>query len=176
MNWTRLLTDAIDYNYDVAGKLFDLVDDDTLDWKPATGQNWMTVGQLMRHITDACGKSCRGFVTGDWGLPEGMDFVDIPAEHMMPPAEAMPGVSGLDEAHALLAEDRQLALAMVKEAGEDALDQRMMAAPWDPSGMEKPLGAHLLGMVEHLAQHKGQLFYYLKMQGKPVSSHHLWGM
>jgi hypothetical protein len=31
-------------------------------------------------------------------------------------------------------------------------------------------------MVGHLAQHKGQLFYYLKLQGKPVNTAHLWGM
>jgi hypothetical protein len=31
-------------------------------------------------------------------------------------------------------------------------------------------------MVEHLAQHKGQLFYYFKLQGKPVNTGHLWGM
>jgi hypothetical protein len=28
----------------------------------------------------------------------------------------------------------------------------------------------------HLAQHKGQLFYYLKLQGKPVNTTDLWGM
>jgi hypothetical protein len=31
-------------------------------------------------------------------------------------------------------------------------------------------------MIQHLAQHKGQLFYYLKLQGKPVNTAHLWGM
>jgi hypothetical protein len=31
-------------------------------------------------------------------------------------------------------------------------------------------------MVGHLNQHKGQLFYYLKLQGKDVNTMHLWGM
>ena len=31
-------------------------------------------------------------------------------------------------------------------------------------------------MVEHLATHKAQLFYYLKLQGKDVDTMHLWGM
>ena len=38
------------------------------------------------------------------------------------------------------------------------------------------LGHRLLQMVDHLKQHKGQLFYYLKLQGKPVSTTDLWGM
>jgi len=38
------------------------------------------------------------------------------------------------------------------------------------------LGHHLLQMVEHLNSHKSQLFYYLKMQGKPVNTGDLWGM
>ncbi|MDE0394080.1 MAG: hypothetical protein OYK82_04805, partial [Gammaproteobacteria bacterium] len=33
---------------------------------------------------------------------------------------------------------------------------------------------HCNGMIWHLAQHKGQLFYYLKLQGKPVNTMHLW--
>jgi hypothetical protein len=31
-------------------------------------------------------------------------------------------------------------------------------------------------MIGHLAQHKAQLFYYLKLQGKPVHTGHLYGM
>ena len=65
----------------------DLVDDDHLEWKPSTGSNWMTMGQLLRHITEACGMSIRGFVTGDWGMPEGVDLSTLPPEEMLPPAE-----------------------------------------------------------------------------------------
>ena len=30
-------------------------------------------------------------------------------------------------------------------------------------------------MIAHLAQHKGQLFYYLKLMGKDVKTDDLWG-
>ena len=30
--------------------------------------------------------------------------------------------------------------------------------------------------VDHLKEHKAQLFYYLKLQGKPVHTGNLWGM
>jgi uncharacterized damage-inducible protein DinB len=38
------------------------------------------------------------------------------------------------------------------------------------------LGHRLLSMVLHITQHKGQLFYYLKLMGKPVNTSDLWGM
>lgn len=36
-----------------------------LNWKPATGKNWMTTGQLLHHAATACGSTCKGFITGD---------------------------------------------------------------------------------------------------------------
>ena len=72
MNWTDLLKSEIDAAYGAADGLLSLVDD--LDWKPATGDNWMSTGQLLQHMTDACGGTFRGFVTGDWGMPEGVDI------------------------------------------------------------------------------------------------------
>jgi hypothetical protein len=30
--------------------------------------------------------------------------------------------------------------------------------------------------VEHLGNHQSQLFYYLKLMGKPVNTMHLYGM
>jgi len=38
------------------------------------------------------------------------------------------------------------------------------------------LGQRLLQMAYHLGSHKAQLFYYLKLQGVPVHTGHLWGM
>ncbi len=51
MSWTGLLTREIESMYKVTEGLLDLVDDDKLGWKPATGSNWMTTGQLLMHIT-----------------------------------------------------------------------------------------------------------------------------
>ena len=78
MNWTKLLKSEIETAYTTTERLFDKVDPDRLDWKPETGANWMTVGQLLKHITCACGAACKGFVTGDWGLPPGVKVEDLP--------------------------------------------------------------------------------------------------
>ncbi len=173
MNWAELIGQEIEQTYKTAEGLMDLVDEDQLGWKPATGSNWMTTGQLLRHMTSACGSSCRGFVTGDWGMPEGVDMNDLSLEEMLPAAEELLSVDSVAAAKELLAEDRQVALDMLASCGEDDF-AKPAPAPWDPS--EISLGHRLLQMVEHLKQHKGQLFYYLKLQDKPVHSGLLWGM
>jgi hypothetical protein len=149
------------------------VEPTTLDWKPGSGQNWMTMGQLLMHCTNACGAGIKAFLTGDWGLPEGVRFEDLPPEEMLPPASKLPAVSSVDEALRLLAEDRQLALRHLAAANEAQLLTSRFSAPW--GGPQLTLFQHLLSMITHLGQHKGQLFYYLKLMGHDVKTPDLWG-
>ncbi len=174
MNWTELLTAEMETAYRSTANLMDRVDPDSLGWKPGTGSNWMTVGQLLKHLTESCGIVCKGFVTGDWGLPAGIKPEDILPEEMLPPAEKLPAVSSVSTAKEALAKDKALALEMIRKAGERDLSEKKMAAPWAP-GVEYILGRHLLQMVQHLERHKSQLYYYLKLQGKPVNTADLWG-
>ncbi len=176
MTWTDLLTLAIAEAYKATDGLMSMVDDHELDWKPATGRNWMTTGQLLHHLTNACGFCCQGFATGDWGLPEGAEMRDLPPEQMLPPAESLPAVASVAEARRLLDADRVLALRVLRDAGEERLDKEQVTAPWDPADMKRSLGMQMLSMVGHLQQHKAQLFYYLKLQGKDVNTMHLYGM
>ncbi len=169
MNWSELVKSEIEGAYRTAEKLMDLVDPGSLSWKPATGQNWMSTGQLLRHICDACGSEVKGFVAGDWG-PTSAEATDTG----LPPAEKLPTVGSVAEAKKLLDEDRKCALALVATAAEKRLDKDPAPAPWDPRKM--PLGQRLLEVVRHLDIHRAQLFYYLKLQGKPVNTAHLWGM
>lgn len=176
MNWTELLTGAMNETYKATAGLLNLVQDGELDWKPATGKNWMTTGQLLHHLTNACGFCCQGFATGDWGMPETVDMGDQPPEQLLPPAELLPAVTTVAEARRLLEADRVLALRVLEDAGEQRLDTEMVAAPWAPADLKLPLGAQLLSMIGHLQLHKAQLFYYLKLQGKDVNTRHLFGM
>lgn len=171
MNWTELIHTQIETAYQVTEAMLDLVDEDSLDWSPSTGSNWMTVGQLLHHISDACGSAIRGFVTGDWGMPPAEEMSD---EDLLPPAEKFPTVTSISEARQLLADDKALAIEMLSQCSEEELASKQVAAPWNPNPM--PLGYRLGQMVGHLEQHKSQLFYYLKLQGKPVHTGHLWGM
>jgi uncharacterized damage-inducible protein DinB len=174
MNWSEMLKSELESAYRATVCLMNLVDDDDLDWKPETGKNWMTTGQLLKHMTTACGRTTQGFVTGDWGLPDGQDMNDMPPDEMLPPAARMPTVSGLSEAKRLLQDDKMVALQMIDKAGEKRLATEPCPAPWDPTPM--PLGQRVLSMVNHLNNHKGQLYYYLKLQGKDVNTMHYYGL
>lgn len=174
MTLTEVLKQDAEAMYGVTETLIRMVDADALDWKPATGSNWMTTGQLILHCATACGSGIKGFVTGDWGMPDGTSMEDLPPEGMLPPAEKLPAADSVDAALKVLAADRRDAMTYLGEAGEDALLTRRLSAPW--GGPEMTLFQHLYSMIHHLGQHKGQLFYYLKLQGKDVNTMHLWGV
>jgi hypothetical protein len=174
MNWKELVKSEIDSAYSVTEKLISKTNDKMLGWKPSTGTNWMTTGQLLMHLSSACGATCKGFITGDWGLPKDADPSKMKPEEMLPPAEKMPSARSIAEAQALLAADRKTALECLSTCSEEDLEKKPAPAPWDPTPMN--LGRRLLQMVEHLKAHKGQLFYYLKLQGVPVDTMDYWGM
>ncbi|MBI9073214.1 MAG: DinB family protein [Melioribacteraceae bacterium] len=172
MEWRKLIKDELEAVYPTTEKLMDMVDSDKLDWKPSNENNWMTVAQLLKHLSESCGAAFKGFVTGDWGFPEGFDPSTISPEEMMPPAEKMGKVESVEEAKKLLATDKQLAFDILAECSDDRLENEISKAFWDEA--EPVLGYRLLEMVDHIKQHKGQLFYYLKLIGKPVNTGDLW--
>ena len=174
MNWTELLKAEIQSSYETTERLLALVDPNSLQWKPATGSNWMTMGQLLMHLTGACRHMFKGFVTGDWGLPPGVDMSKLKLEDMLLPAEKLPSLASVPEAIRLVQDDKRLALQMLATCSEDRLAHDKAPAPWDPT--ELLLGHRLLQVVDHLKQHKGQLFYYLKLQGKSVNTGNLFGI
>lgn len=174
MTLVEILKQEAEMMFGVTEALFRRVQPGTLGWKPATGQNWMTVGQLLMHCSSACGMGIKGFLTGDWGLPEGTRFEDMKPEEILPPAAALPTVESVEQALTLLAQDRNLALQQLNQASEVDLLARTLSAPW--GGPKVTLFQHLYNMVGHLGQHKGQLFYYLKLMGQDVNTANLWGM
>jgi uncharacterized damage-inducible protein DinB len=176
MNWTEYLNSEVEDVFHATEGLFDLVDDSMLDWKPETGENWLTVGKLLMHIGWACGCCMKGFVTGDWSTPEdaAQEESEEGQEGMLT-ALQMPSIESVAKAKEMLAADKALAFEMIEKAGEEDLANKEVAAPWNPE-VTFPLGRHLHHMITHLNQHKGQLFYYLKLMGKPVHTGTLWGM
>ena len=170
MTLTEVLIAEADATYAIAERLIRRVRDDELRWTPSTGANWMTMGQLLMHCASfACGKAIRGFVTGDWGAAS----PDASEHDHIPPAEALASVTTVREALELLAADRAVAIDCIQAAGEANLLERKIAAPW--GGPQVSVFEQLLHMIAHLAQHKGQLFYYLKLMGKDVNTGDLWG-
>ena len=174
MNWKEFLQAEIESAYATSARLIDKLPPGSLAWKPATGSNWMSVEQLLKHLTNACGAGCHGLVKGNWGLPPGKSLLDLSPEEMMPLAEKMPALTSLEQARALLAEDKVIALRMVEQADEAGLMDQPMPIPWAPAE-SMILGRQLFRMIQHLDRHNSQLFYYLKLQGVPVNTDDLWG-
>ena len=170
MTLTEVLLAEAEEIYTITERLIRRVSDDELTWKPSTGNNWMTMGQLLMHCASfGCGKAVCGFVTGDWGAAS----EDSTEHDHVPPAEALPSVTSVRQALELLAADCDVAMGCIQAAGEANLLERQVAAPW--GGPELSLFQQLLRMIAHLAQHKGQLFY-LKLMGKDVNTGDLWGV
>lgn len=173
MNWTQFLKSEVESTYATTLKLMDKVDEDSVSWKPSSGTNWMTVGQLLKHLTEACGAGTRAIVTGDWGLPDGRKYEDLTPEEIFPTAEKLPALASVEDAKRLLLEDKELALKMIDLACEVNLTSKMISTPWAP-GEAHPMGWQLYQMVLHLDRHKSQLFYYLKLKGKTLGTADLW--
>ena len=179
MNMTELLTRLAEETYGATIGLVGLVDDDRLAWKPETGQNWMTTGQLLKHIETACGAVSQCFVTGDWSLLGKLEAETMEGQERDPAtglyaAEALPTTASKEATLAALRADKAATLAAIAEAGESRLVDEQSVAPWAPQ--PRALAYSMLECVQHLASHKAQLFYYLKLQGKPVDTATLWGM
>ncbi len=174
MTLIEVLRQEAERMYDVTDALFRRVEPGTLGWKPATGENWMTVGQLVMHCTNSLGASMKGFVTGEWGLPEGVRFEDLKPEEMLPPASKLPTVESIEQARQMLAEDRETARTVLSTTDEGRLLSECFAAPW--GGKPVTLFQHLYNMIDHLGNHRAQLFYYLKLQGQKVDTGDLYGV
>ena len=174
MSLTKLLSTQAEDTYAAADALIALVEDSELGWKPSQGENWWTVGQLLRHVTVSCGIWCKGFVAGDWEDAGDVDPDAVPEDRSLPPAEAYRPIASVAAARQALRADKDVALEMIEAAGETALATREVTAPWNPA--PRTLGLRLLDMLRHLESHKAQLYYYLKLMGKPVHTGHLWGM
>jgi hypothetical protein len=175
MSLKDILIHEAESAYKITEQLIRQVTNQERTWTPPTGKNWMTMGQLLMHCASfGCGKAVQGFIKGDWGLPEGTKIEDLAQDNHVPPPAELPAVENVEQALELLEKDKELALKCLTELDENLLLDKRIVAPW--GGPELPLFQHLLDMVAHLNQHKGQLFYYLKLMGRNVSTKDLWGV
>ncbi len=174
MTFAELLKSQIDDTYRVTDALINTVEDADLGWRPSQGDNWLTLGQLLLHLSVSCGIWCKGFATGEWDDAGDVDHTQIPEGESLPRATAYRSVDSVQVAREALARDKALALQVIDEASDEVLLTKSAVAPWNPT--PRVLGLRILDMVRHLESHKSQLFYYLKLMGKPVHTGHLWGM
>jgi len=174
MNLVEMLTSQIEDTYRATDDLISLVKDTELDWKPSQGDNWWTVGRLLRHMTVSCGIWCKGFVTDTWDEAGDVDATKIPKGAPLPPADTYRSIDSVAAARSALAADKTIAIQVLAQTSPEELANKTATAPWNPA--PRILALRILDMIRHLESHKSQLYYYLKLMGKPVHTGNLWGM
>jgi DinB superfamily len=147
--------------FDRTGHLIGLVPADRLDWAPAIPNTW-PVGVLLGHSLDCAAGFCAVLAAFEpQRLSHFAQLQELAVNHRCSPAEASRRMAvyraHVDEGFALLTDTdlaRKLPTVFVTQ-GETLLTL-------------------LLGNLEHLINHKHQLFTYLKLLGVDVASRDLY--
>lgn len=158
-----LVLEKIHEQIDLTNHLVRLVPIDCLDWKPPTPGAW-PVSVLLGHLLECLAGFCAVlFAVEPERLAHIAELRKLPVNHACSPAEAECRIAAyraaIDEGFALLDDARLEGLVptLFVQRGERLLTL-------------------LLGNLEHLMNHKHELFTDLKLMGVPVSTRDLYRM
>lgn len=137
------------------------VPEDSEDWAPAISDAW-PLGKLLGHLLDCLAGFCAAlYAVAPLRFADFARLRDLPVNHICSPAEAASRIAvyrdSLQEGLATL-DDSDLATRVPTVFIKDG----------------ELLLTLLLGNLEHLINHKHQLFMYLKARGVSVSSSDLY--
>jgi uncharacterized damage-inducible protein DinB len=131
---------------------------DKLDWKP--GPSFMSLGNLIHHLSSGIGTELRMVVDKSWPKPEEM------AESM----KQTPSCT-VSEALARLEQDKSTLKDLLAGMTEEEFANKIVSVPW---GWEFKMEKMALSFRDHFVHHKMQLFTYLKLLGLPVNTETLY--
>ena len=142
--------------------LIRLVPDEAIAWKPQMQASSSDLGHVLGHLLDCLAGFCAVFRAA---FPNELGHLgrlqSLPVNHSCMPQEALRRVSqyaGCIDQGFDLCTDAGLA--------------RMLPSVFVEAG--ESLATLLLGNLEHVINHKYQLFFYLKMYGVPVTSRDIY--
>lgn len=150
--------------YKAARGLIQLTPENKLDFKPKDGL--MTIAQVLKHLTTSLGASLSMGINNSW--PE------IPEEEMLPPAEKMPKSNSAAEALKEIDQDWELLKQEMEKITDGEFNQNKINVPWMPFPMT--IVEYMMQAMEHLSNHRMQLFTWLKLSGEELNTGHLYGM
>lgn len=133
---------------------------DKLDWKPAP--NFMSLGQLLHHLSEGVGSGLEMLVRGNWPSMEEME------KGMK--QENLPSCSA-EEALRRLEQDKAALHDVLAGISEEDFANKVVSVPW---GWKSKMERMALDFREHFIHHKMQLFTYLKLLGLPVNTETLY--
>jgi hypothetical protein len=142
--------------------LIQLVPSEQVGWNPRLSQGSTDVGHLLGHLLDCMAGFCAVFHAAfPQQLGHFSGLQSLPVNHSCGPQEALSRI-------------RQYA-AHIEQGFDLCRDTdlpQMVPSVFVPRG--EPLATLLLGNLEHLINHKYQLFFYLKLLGIPVTSRDIY--
>ncbi len=134
--------------------LIQLIPPDRIEWNPRWPSGSSDMGHLLGHLLDCLAGFCAVFYDASPLKLKGvLELRSLPVNHLCNPAEAASRI----EAYA----------RYIEEGFELCCDedlQRMLPTVF----ATESVATLLLGNLEHLINHKYQLFVYLKLLGVPV--------
>jgi len=149
--------DCVMEAYRPAVTLLNMVPSDKLDWRPKP--NFMSLGQLICHLSEGMGAELRYLYTGQWPYtPEQME-AGMKLENL--PSCTIP--EALDK----LEKDKATLQEFLATISEEDFTHKEVSTPW---GMHGKMERMAISFREHFTNHKMQLFTYLKLLGFPVDT------
>ena len=139
-----------------AETMLKMVPADKLDWKP--GPSFMTLGQLIYHLSSGIGTELHMAFTNSWPKPEDMISKEMPT-------------CNVQEALDKLEKDKMTLREVLASVSEEDFANKIISVPW---GWKSKMEKMALDFREHFTNHKMQLFTYLKLLGFPVNTETLY--
>ena len=144
--------------------LIRITPDSKLDYKPR--EDLMTVAQVLKHIASGLGASLSMALNNSWPqMPEG---------EMLPSADKLPKSASVAEALDEIDKDWELLKVEMEKITDGEFEQNKIDVPWMPFPMT--LEEFMMQAMEHVSNHRMQLFIWLKLSGEAVHTGHLYGM
>jgi len=144
--------------------LIRLTPDNKLDYKPK--DDLMTVGQILKHLASNLGASLSMALNNSWPqMPEG---------DTLPSAEKLPTSSSVSEALEEIDKDWELLKKEIEKVTDGEFQENKINVPWMPFPMT--LAEFMMQAMEHMSNHRMQLFIWLKLSGEQLHTGHLYGI
>ncbi len=133
---------------------------------------FLKLSAVLHHVANAVGSELQRVMNREWKhRPDGAGG-DTEAGAGLPPADAFPVVTCVDEARRMIDDDWKLFEERFARVDEKTFNNQVCGIPWMAPGTT--LKEFLLLTAEHLSNHRMRLFLYLRLLGVKVDTSHLY--
>lgn len=144
--------------------LIKITPEEKLAFKPL--DDAMTIAQVTKHLTGCLGESLSMAINNAWP--------SMPEEDMLPAAEKLPKSNSIEEAVKEIEKDWVLLEEELGKISDEDFNNKKINVPWMPFPMT--IKEYMMQALEHLSNHRMQLFIWLKLSGEKVNTGHLYGL